>query len=79
MLFRSSHDKTGVRGETGSQGNTGVQGETGVRGETDIQMGLFATNTNYEWLICYTSSGVLKQYCPDEEIKNLLPLIYAGL
>ena len=46
---------------------------------TDIQIGLFATNTNYEWLICYTSGGVLKQYSPNEEINNLLPLIYAGL
>ena len=28
---------------------------------TDTQITLPATNTNYEWLVCYTSSGVLKQ------------------
>ena len=46
---------------------------------TNTQILLPATNTNYEWIICYTSGGVLKQYCPNEEINNLLPLIYAGL
>ena len=29
------------------------------------QISLSETNTNYEWLICYTSGGTLKQYCPD--------------
>ncbi|HPQ79100.1 MAG TPA: hypothetical protein PLG47_01445 [Candidatus Dojkabacteria bacterium] len=33
---------------------------------TDTQITLSATNTNYEWLICYTSSAVLKQYCPND-------------
>jgi len=46
---------------------------------TNTQITLSETNTNYEWLICYTSSGVPKQYCPSEEINKLLPLIYAGL
>ena len=46
---------------------------------TNIQITLSETNTKYEWLVCYTSGGVLKQYCPDEEINKLLPLIYAGL
>ena len=49
---------------------------------TNTQITLPATNTKYEWLICYTSDGTLKQYCPcdsPEEINKLLPLIYAGL
>ena len=25
-----------------------------------------ATNTKYEWLICYKSDGTLKQYCPND-------------
>jgi hypothetical protein len=32
---------------------------------TDIQITLSAVNTKYEWVICYTSGGTLKQYCPD--------------
>ena len=32
---------------------------------TDTQIELSDVNTNYEWVICYTSGGVLKQYCPD--------------
>ena len=49
---------------------------------TDTQITLPTTNTKYEWLICYTSDGTLKQYCPGdiyEELNKLLPLIYAGL
>ena len=32
---------------------------------TTTQITLSATNTKYEWLICYTSSSVSKQYCPN--------------
>ena len=32
----------------------------------NTQITLSALNTKYEWLICYTSSGVLKQYCPND-------------
>ena len=46
---------------------------------TNIQITLPTTNNNYEWVICRMSDGTLKQYCPDEEINKLLPLIYAGL
>ena len=34
--------------------------------QTDVQIELPSTNTNYEWVICYTSDGTLKQYCPDD-------------
>ena len=33
---------------------------------TDTQITLSEVNTKYEWLICYTSSAVLKQYCPND-------------
>ena len=33
---------------------------------TNTQISLSATSTKYEWLICYTSSGTLKQYCPND-------------
>ena len=33
---------------------------------TDTQITLAETNTKYEWLICYTSAEVLKQYCPND-------------
>ena len=33
---------------------------------TDTQITLAATKTKYEWLICYTSGNVLKQYCPND-------------
>ena len=46
---------------------------------TNTQITLPTTNTNYDWVICRMSDGTLKQYCPDEEINKLLPLIYAGL
>ena len=32
---------------------------------TNVQITLSEANTKYEWLICYTSDGTLKQYCPD--------------
>ena len=32
---------------------------------TDTIITLDAANTKYEWVICYTSGGTLKQYCPD--------------
>ena len=32
---------------------------------TDTIITLSEVNTNYEWVICYTSGGTLKQYCPD--------------
>ncbi|OQA47234.1 MAG: hypothetical protein BWY47_01473 [Bacteroidetes bacterium ADurb.Bin302] len=32
---------------------------------TNIQITLSEVDTNYEWVICYTSGGTLKQYCPD--------------
>ena len=49
---------------------------------TNIQITLPTTNNNYEWVICYASDGILKQYYSGditEEINKLLPLIYAGL
>ena len=33
---------------------------------TNIQITLSAVNTKYEWVICYTSGNVLKQYCPED-------------
>ena len=33
---------------------------------TDTQITLSELNTKYEWLICYTSSGTPKQYCPND-------------
>jgi len=33
---------------------------------TDIQITLSEVNTKYEWVVCYTSGNVLKQYCPDD-------------
>lgn len=38
----------------------------GFSTSTDTQITLSEVNTNYEWLICYTSTGVLKQYCPND-------------
>ncbi len=37
---------------------------------TDTIITLPDTNTKYEWLICYTSGGVLKQYCPNDLTNN---------
>ena len=37
---------------------------------TNIQITLPSTGTNYEWVICHTSGGVLKQYCPDDLTNN---------
>lgn len=37
---------------------------------TDTIITLPTTNTKYEWLICYTSGGVLKQYCPNDLTNN---------
>ena len=31
----------------------------------DTQIELSELNTKYEWVVCYTSGNVLKQYCPD--------------
>lgn len=33
---------------------------------TNTQIDLSTVNTNYEWVICRTSDGTLKQYCPDD-------------
>ena len=37
---------------------------------TDTQISLSATNTKYEWLIYYTTDGVLKQLSPDYSLIN---------
>jgi hypothetical protein len=37
---------------------------------TNTTITLPATNAKYEWLICYTSDGVLKQYCPNDLTNN---------
>ena len=37
---------------------------------TDTQITLSETGTKYEWLICYTSTGELKQYCPEYSLIN---------
>ena len=42
--------------------------------QTNTTISLSATNTKYEWLICYTSGNVLKQYCPDD-IAQTIPKI----
>ena len=34
------------------------------------QITLLTSNTQYEWVICYTSDGVLKQYSPDDCLPN---------
>ena len=38
--------------------------------QTNIQITLSGVNTKYEWVICYTSDGELKQYCPDDLLTN---------
>ena len=35
---------------------------------TSTQITLSAVNNKYEWVICYTSGGELKQYCPDDRL-----------
>ena len=35
---------------------------------TNTQIDLSTVNTNYEWVICRTSDGTLKQYCPANSI-----------
>ena len=37
---------------------------------TNTQITLSEVNTKYEWLVCYTSGGVLKQYCPEYSLIN---------
>ena len=43
-----------------------IKGLSGTSGTPLVtQITLPAANTKYEWVVCYTSGNVLKQYCPD--------------
>ena len=37
---------------------------------TPVQITLSETNTEYEWVVCYTSDGELRQYCPDDRLAD---------